>query len=131
MITLTGQNEFVDKLKALKQSSPEVERAAVVAGCAVMASACRQASRGSIVNECGFRIKEEGGKVTGRAGLVRFPRRGRKGRQPHGVYLTLGTKFYAAERFIQSALASSQQRAIAAMSRAAKGRIRAIARSGG
>lgn len=124
-ITLKGSNEFQAKLERLKQNATSIERAGVRAACAVMANGCRDAVPGRIKEEIGFHVKTEGDHVEGRAGLMRFPRRGDGPDGPHGIYPDQGTKFIAARNWIRTALRASRSRALAAMRRAIKGRIRA------
>lgn len=114
-IESNGALQIMAKMQRLADSQTEIARRAVVAGTSVVAKACRDASPGTVKREVGSFVKVEGDAVVGRAGLMKFPKRGQKGKGPHGVYLEHGTKFIAARHFIASAIASSRSRAAVAM----------------
>lgn len=128
-ITLQGSDEFQARLAKLRQAETAIEFAGVRAGCAVMARAGRDAVPGRIKREVGMRVRVVGSRVEGRAGLVRFPRKGDGPDGPHGVYSELGTKFIAPRYRIRAAQRSARAAAIAAMRRAVKGKIRALTAS--
>lgn len=104
-VTITGTDDLLSRIEALKSKETEIERAAVVAGCRVMLAACRSAAPGSIKNEVGMRVNVTDKAVTGKVGLVKFPR---KNNTYHGIYLERGTKYIQPRRFIQNALRTSQ-----------------------
>lgn len=124
---IKGGDELLKQLNVLANSSQAVSRAAIGAGCSVLANACRAASPGSVKDECGWFLRTEGDRVWGRAGLMRFPRPGDGPDGPHGAFLTLGTKYILARRFIETALKSSRQQAIAAAKRAAERKVAKLA----
>lgn len=114
------------RLLRLSESAASVSRSVVRTGCAVLASACRNAAPGTIKQEVGFFVRTSGKTSTGRAGLMRFPVRGQS-RGPHGLYVDQGTRYITARRFISQALGASRGRALAAMRRTANLRIQSIA----
>lgn len=129
---ITGVDQLLDRVAVLSkpESAKSVAMSFAYAFLGVQAKACRDASPGSIKQECGKFVRVSGTRVWGRAGLMKFPRPGDGQDGPHGVYLTLGTKFIQARGFIQGALQGSQSRAIAAGKAAAKRRVERLAASG-
>ena len=125
--TVTGADAFLKRLSDLQSDGKAIARAGISAACQEMAKACESNSPGSIKDEVGYSVKNKGDEVVGRVGLVKFPRRGQKN-GPHGVYLERGTKFITPRKFIEQALRSSRPRALAAMRRVIKGRVRAAGR---
>ena len=126
---IKGGDELLKRLGVLSDSSVAVSRAAIGAGCSVLANACRAASPGTIKKECGWYLRTEGNRVRGRAGLMQFPRPGDGQDGPHGAYVTLGTKYIIARRFIENALKSARPQAIAAAKRAAERKISKLAKA--
>ena len=126
-ITIEGHDKFQARLQSLMNSEASIERAGVRAGCVVMANACRAAVPGTIKQEIGFHTTREGKRTVGRAGLMRFPRRGDGQDGPHGLYVDKGTRYIAPRHWIRTALQASRGAAKAAMARAIKRRIRAFA----
>jgi hypothetical protein len=126
-IESNGALQIMASLQKVADSQTEIARRAVVAGTSVVAKACRTASPGTVKREVGSFVKVDGDAVVGKAGLMRFPRRGQKGKGPHGVYLEHGTKFIAARHFIANAIASSRGRAAVAMENSIKRSIEAKA----
>ncbi len=112
-------------------SNPETAKAvamsAAYAGLGTLARACRDAAPGSIKQEVGMFVKVSGNKVWGRAGLMKFPRRGDGQDGPHGVYLDQGTKFIAARHFIGNAINSVMPVARNAMQAAVQRKIKKLA----
>jgi hypothetical protein len=127
-ITISGADRLQQRLTAVADGEVQISRAGVVAFCVVSSNACKSGSPGSISRECGFSVKTVGGKVVGKAGLMRFPRKGDGQDGPHGVYVDQGTKFIRARHFIRQALDSSRARAMAAMRRATKAKIKQLAK---
>jgi len=128
-IELTGSDDIMSRLGILEKQSKAVALAAVSAGLGVLASAAKQASPGTIRREVGKYIRSSGDVVTGRAGLMQFPRKGDGQNGPHGVYIDQGTKYIAARGFIGNALRGASGRAKAAMKRAAERKIAKLATS--
>jgi hypothetical protein len=129
---ISGVDQLIDRVAVLSkpESAKSVSMAFTYAFLGVQAQACRDASPGSVKQECGKFVRVSGIRVWGRAGLMKFPREGDGQNGPHGVYLTLGTKFIRARGFIQGALQGSQARAIAAGKAAAQRRVNRIAATG-
>ena len=123
----TGGDDLMKSFVMLEKQSKSVALAAVSAGLGVLASAAKQASPGTIRREVGRYIRSSGDVVTGRAGLMQFPRPGDGQNGPHGVYLDQGTKYIAARGLISSALRGASGRAKAAMKRAAERKIAKLA----
>jgi hypothetical protein len=128
-IELTGGDDIMRRLGILEKQSKAVALAAVSAGLGVLASAAKQASHGTIRREVGKYIRSSGDVVTGRAGLMQFPRKGDGQTGPHGVYLDQGTRYIAARGFIGNALRGASGKAKAAMKRAAERKIAKLATS--
>jgi hypothetical protein len=122
---ISGVDQLLDKVAMLSkpESAKSVAMAFTYAFLGVQAQACKDASPGSIKQECGKFVRVAGTRVWGRAGLMKFPRPGDGQNGPHGVYLTLGTKFIRPQGFIEGALRGSQSRAIEAGKAAAKRRV--------
>lgn len=127
-IEVGGVDATLRKLTEISDGERSIAVASVSAGLRVFAQASRDASPGTIKDETGSYLKIAGKKVWGRAGLVKFPRRGDGQDGPHGVYLELGTKFISPRGFIRSALQSAMPSARAAMRRAAEQRIAKLSR---
>lgn len=125
-IETTGVDAVRARMLRLQESAGSISRSIVRTGCAVLASACRNAAPGTIKQEIGFHVETSGKASTGRAGLMRFPRRGQTN-GPHGIYIDQGTKYITPRRFLAAALGSSRGRALAAMRRTANLRIQSIA----
>lgn len=114
-IESNGALQIIARMQAIADGHDEIALRAVVAGVSVIAKACRDASPGSIKNEVGSFVKVDADGAVGRAGLMKFPRRGQTGKGPHGVYLEHGTKYIAARHFIANAISASRGRAAIAM----------------
>lgn len=126
-VKVTGTREVEARLLMLSNSAASIARSVVRTGCAVSAAACRNAAPGTIKREIGFSVKTSGKTSTGRAGLMRFPRRGEGQNGPHGIYVDQGTRHIAPRRFLAQALRSSRGQALAAMRRTANLRIQSLA----
>ena len=122
-IKTTGADAISQKLSRVATDQTKIARAAVSAGVGTFARAARNASKGTIKREISKTVKANGTTVTGRAGLMRFPRRGVKGKQPHGIYLEHGTRYIPAQHFVANALAGAQPAAVAAMEKAVRRKI--------
>ncbi len=127
-IESNGALQLMAKMQNVADAQMKIARRAVGAGTGVMVKACRDASPGSVKNEVGRSIRVEGDVVTGKAGLMRFPKKGQS-KGPHGVYLEHGTKFIAARHFIRDALASSRNAAAIAMEKSVQRSIETIVSS--
>ncbi len=121
--SVTGVGATSAMLSRIESQQLSIAKAAVSAGLNVMARAVRDASPGTIKQETGRYMRVSGGKVTGRAGLMRFPRKGDGQDGPHGVYVDQGTKYITPRRFAAAALRASESRAKAAAVAAVKRRI--------
>jgi HK97 gp10 family phage protein len=124
---VSGSDELLAKLSEMQKGSTSVAAATVSAGLNVLAKAAKEAAQGSIKEECGKFMRVRDGEATGRAGLIKFPRKGDGQNGPHGVYLERGTKFISARRTIASALKSAKPAAIATMRRAAEDKLEQMA----
>lgn len=118
-----GTDELLAAFDNIGKNAKAVAVSGVSAALSVLASAARRASPGTVGRECGKRLSANGDVVSGRAGLMRFPRRGDGQNGPHGVYLDQGTRYIAARGFIGSALSQSRGAAIAAFKRAGERRL--------
>lgn len=127
-MTVDGSDELISNIERIQKSGKSIAMSTVNAGLTVYANAAKNASPGTIKQETGKYLRVNGEKVSGRAGLIRFPRRGDGQDGPHGVYLELGTKFISPRGFIRSALQSAMPSARAAMRRAAEQRIAKLSR---
>lgn len=116
-IETTGSDKIHSTLQKLIDEQTRIALFPVLAGTSVFVRACRSVSPGTTANEVGRSVKASGPVATGRAGLMKIPKRGQKGKRPHGMYLTLGTKFITPRHFIENALASSRAAAASAMVR--------------
>lgn len=121
-VTTTGLAELDAKFAAVIAQAEQVQKSATRAAAMVLASAARRAVPGTIKQEIGKYML--GTKA--RAGLLRFPQRGVRGRQPHGVFLDYGTKFIQPRRWVANALSAAQPQAEAAAQRAASRKIESI-----
>lgn len=121
-------DQMLRTLNRLADNSQAVARASTAAGLSVLANACRQQSPGSVKEECGWFIRNDGERVWGRAGLMRFPKQGDGQNGPHGLFLTIGTRYIVARHFIENALRGAAPRARAAAKRAAERKIAKLAR---
>lgn len=128
-ITMSGAAGIDAKLKAIMDAKLSIQRAAVSTGVSVLSSAVKSASKGTIKQEIGKWVRVAGGGVTGRAGMMRFPRRGVRGKQPHGIYLEHGTKHITAQHFVANSLNGAKSRAVSAMEMSVKKKIEQIANS--
>lgn len=120
----------VGGLQGLLKAIDDLERGAmpmaisvVSAGTTVFKRAAVDASPGTIKSEIGRYLKIVGKRVTGRAGLMRYPKRGDGQNGPHGYYVDQGTKFISARRFIGPAMRRAIPAAMVAMQRAAERRV--------
>lgn len=128
-IQTTGMNAVQAKLNAIASKQSQIERAAVGAGTAVIARAVKSASKGTIKRETGGYVRTVASHFVGVAGLLKFPRRGVRGRQPHGVFLDQGTRYITAQRFVSNAIKSATPRAQAAMKNAANRKFQQLSNS--
>jgi HK97 gp10 family phage protein len=102
-INTTGADDLLAKLDAIKNADAKLSRAAVGAAVRAFANAAKAAAPGSVKKEIRLTIRVKSGKITGRAGLMKIPKRGQR-HGPHGVFLERGTKYITARRFINNAL---------------------------
>lgn len=114
------------QLMALAKQAPKIARAAVSAGLSTLSKSAEAASPGSIKNEVGWFVRQDGSRAWGRAGLMQYPDKEDKGKKPHGAFLTRGTKYITARHFIERALQRSIVPAGRAMRRAAASRINRV-----
>lgn len=124
---MRGVTELQRKLTRIGQGGTDIARASVAAGLSTMARAARRASPGTVKTEIGFYIRENGDVVSGRAGLMQYPRRGVK-KGPHGFFLDQGTRYIAARHMISNALSESIPKARTAMERAAARKLQSFIR---
>jgi len=128
-MNIDGTDAILKRLMNVEKNATSIARSAVSAGIGVLANAAKSASPGTIKQECGGYVRATGKTVSGRAGLMRFPRPGDGQNRPHGVYLDQGTKYIPARGFIGNALRAATGRAAQAMKRAGKRRIQQLASS--
>lgn len=120
--TLTGLADLREHLATLKRNGPAIGRAAVAAGCAILAEAAKGAAPGSTKTEIGFYLRGRGGKTTGRAGIMQYPTAGQPN-GPHLIFLETGTKYILARHLIAEAMRQAMPRALRAMTGNARKRI--------
>lgn len=130
-VNTTGADVIKAKFAAVANKRLSIARSAVAAGIGVLAKVSRAAVPGTIKREIGKTIKPAGSdSVTGRAGLMKFPKRGVRGKQAHGIFLERGTKYIQPpRRYVGGALAGSRARALAAMERAVRRKVESIVSS--
>ena len=107
-VELVGTEGVIEKLKALADHRVDVAVSAVRAGVRVFQSSARKAVKGTIKREITGWMKRTEEGAEGGAGLTKFPRRGVRGRQPHGVYLEHGTKYITANHNVARSLSSAR-----------------------
>lgn len=126
-IKVTGTEQILRNMQKLVEQQLRIARGAVYAGTGVLAKACRDAAPGSTKQEVGrFVRRSEGPVATGRAGLLKYPRKGQVGKGPHLIYLERGTKYIAARHYVANAIAASRERALLAMERSVNRTIETI-----
>lgn len=126
-IKYAGQVELSEALERMANAGPSVAAAAVNAGLRVYETEARKSVPGTIKQEVGKYVRKGVNSIWGRAGLMRFPRKGDGQNGPHGIYLEHGTKFIRARHYIANAIARSKAFAINAAQRAAKRRLEQVA----
>ena len=122
-LTLSGVPELLAAIDDVKRGAVPMALSVVSAGTTVFRRAAVDAVPGTIKREIGRYLKINGKRVTGRAGLMRYPKRGDGPDGPHGYYVDQGTKFITARRFIGPAMRRAIPAAMLAMQRAAERRV--------
>jgi hypothetical protein len=126
----TGFAELEATLARLAiDDAASLARTAVVAGMKVLRSVGVRASKGRIKLEWSSGLNVSGNNCRGSVGLGLGGYRSKVAR-PHGMYLEEGTQYIAATRFASQALLNAQEKAAAAMTRAAKQRVQYIEQKG-
>lgn len=121
-MAIDGMNQMLANMRRIAKGANGVAGAAVNAGLNVMAASAKSASPGSISQEIGKRRgRSEQNIVRGVVGLgvgaaARI-------KNPHGHFLTAGTKYIVARHFIRRAFEASAASAFQAMKRAASRRL--------
>lgn len=123
---MRGVKAISQKLRQLSESGAGIASAGAAAALRVMADAASSASPGSIGEEVGWRVSEQGSSVVGKVGLGVGA--GAKAKRPHGRFLTKGTRYITARHFIRMALERSIAPAAEAMRTAAQRKVSSLTR---
>lgn len=118
-IKVTGTEAILRNMQKIVEQQSRIARITVFVGTGVMAKSCRDAAPGSTKQEVGRFVRKSNGPIaSGRVGLMKYPsyHEGRALKPtPHLYYLTRGTKYIAARRYVENALVESRSRALLAM----------------
>lgn len=122
-LTITGLADLRERLATFERNGPAIGRAAVAAGCAILAEAAKAAAPGSTKAEIGFYLRGKGTKTTGRVGFMQYPTPGQPKGGPHGIFLETGTKYILARHMVSAAMRQARPAALRAMTGNARKRI--------
>lgn len=123
--------DLKSELTVLEDSGASIAKTAAAAAVDTLKKAAVAAAIGTIKREVGGFVKQVGDEVIGRVGLMAFPKRGQKGKGPHGIYLESGTKYIVARHMISMAMDMAIARALDAAERAAEKKMNQILRNKG